>query len=204
MIRLPRVSNVTDVDALAAEPGVEVLVTTDPSVVAGADLAILPGSRSTVADLTWLREHGLADALTDRARRNAPVLGICGGYQMLADQIDDDGGVPRRPRSGPRAAARHRSPSGPQGARSSGRHAGPVTSSTRTRSTTASRHGPERRRAVPGRLPARSGLGHDVARHLRERRLPPRLAHHDRRRSASSAMATRSRWRPDTQTDGRP
>ncbi len=89
VIRLPRVSNVTDVDALAAEPGVEVLVTTDPSVVAGADLAILPGSRSTVTDLTWLREHGLAGAVTDRARRNAPVIGICGGYQMLSDQIDD-------------------------------------------------------------------------------------------------------------------
>ncbi len=89
VIRLPRVSNVTDVDALAAEPGVDVLVTTDPGVIAGADLVVLPGSRSTVSDLAWLRARGLADVLTDRAVRGAPVLGICGGYQMLAATIDD-------------------------------------------------------------------------------------------------------------------
>jgi adenosylcobyric acid synthase len=90
VIRLPRVSNVTDVDALAAEPGVDVLVTTDPGVVAGADLAVLPGSRSTVGDLAWLRERGLADVLIDRARRGAPTIGLCGGYQMLAEAIDDE------------------------------------------------------------------------------------------------------------------
>ncbi len=90
VVRLPRVSNVTDVDALAAEPGVEVLVTTNPDVVRGADLAIIPGSRSTLADLDWLRRTGIADAVTDRAARQAPVLGICGGYQMLADWIEDD------------------------------------------------------------------------------------------------------------------
>jgi adenosylcobyric acid synthase len=89
VIRLPRISNVTDVDALATEPGVDVLVTTDPDVAAGAHLAVLPGSRSTIDDLAWLRSRGLADALTDRARRNAPILGICGGYQMLAARIVD-------------------------------------------------------------------------------------------------------------------
>lgn len=89
VIRLPRVSNVTDVDAFAAEPGVDVLVTTDPGVVAGADLVVVPGSRSTVFDLDWLRAAGLDAVLADRARREAPVLGICGGYQMLAISIDD-------------------------------------------------------------------------------------------------------------------
>ena len=54
VVRLPRVSNVTDVDALAAEPGVQVQVTADPDVVAGADLVVLPGSRATVSDLAWL------------------------------------------------------------------------------------------------------------------------------------------------------
>jgi adenosylcobyric acid synthase len=89
VVRLPRVANVTDVDALAAEPGVDVYVTTSPSVVAGADLVVVPGSRSTVSDLAWLRSMGLAEALSERAQREAPILGICGGYQMFAGTIDD-------------------------------------------------------------------------------------------------------------------
>jgi adenosylcobyric acid synthase len=89
VVRLPRMSNVTDVEALAAEPGVEVLVTSDPQAIAGADLAVLPGTRSTVSDLDWLRRLGLGKVISDRAGRDAPVLGICGGYQMLAQQIDD-------------------------------------------------------------------------------------------------------------------
>ena len=90
VIRLPRVSNVTDVEALAAEPGLDVLVTTDPRVVADADLVVLPGTRTTVSDLGWLRDTGIADVMRDRATRERPVLGICGGYQMLASIIDDE------------------------------------------------------------------------------------------------------------------
>ncbi|HET9871989.1 MAG TPA: cobyric acid synthase [Propionibacteriaceae bacterium] len=90
VVRFPRVSNATDADALAAEPGVDVVVTTDPGVIAGADLVVLPGSRSTVADLDWLGRTGLASVLVDRARRRAPVLGICGGYQMLGVTIMDE------------------------------------------------------------------------------------------------------------------
>lgn len=93
VVRLPRVSNATDVDALAGEPGVDVVVTTDPQVVAEADLAILPGSRSTVSDLGWLRHRGLADAVAARAAQGRPVLGVCGGYQMLAETIGDEGGT---------------------------------------------------------------------------------------------------------------
>ncbi|GAB3308337.1 cobyric acid synthase [Epidermidibacterium keratini] len=89
VVRLPRVSNATDIDALAAEPGVAVTVTTDPHVIAGADLAVLPGSRATVSDLHWLRANGLAEVLQQRAARGRPVLGICGGNQMLAERIDD-------------------------------------------------------------------------------------------------------------------
>lgn len=88
-VRLPRTSNATDVDALACEPGVRVVWTTSPALVREADLVVLPGSRSTVADLAWLRAQGLADAVRDRARRARPVLGICGGYQMLARRIAD-------------------------------------------------------------------------------------------------------------------
>ena len=89
VVRLPRMSNGTDVEALAAEPGVDVQVTTDPRTVAAADLAVLPGSRATVSDLDWLRRTGLAEVIMDRVGRGAPVLGICGGYQMLARRIDD-------------------------------------------------------------------------------------------------------------------
>ena len=89
VVRLPRISNFTDADALAAEPGVLVRFTDSPAEVADADLAVLPGSRATVADLAWLRERGLAEAIAGRAGRGRPVLGICGGYQMLASQIDD-------------------------------------------------------------------------------------------------------------------
>ena len=57
--------------------------------VADADLVVLPGSRATVADLAWLRSRGLAESIAERARRRQPVLGICGGYQMLGELIDD-------------------------------------------------------------------------------------------------------------------
>ncbi|MGY1639564.1 cobyric acid synthase [Geodermatophilus sp. SYSU D00703] len=88
--RLPRLSNSTDVDALAAEPGVLVRYATTPQEVADADLVVLPGTRATVADLGWLRATGLADAVSRRAAEGRPVLGICGGHQMLARTITDD------------------------------------------------------------------------------------------------------------------
>jgi adenosylcobyric acid synthase len=88
-VRLPRTSNATDVDALAAEPGVVVRWTTSPALLAEADLVVLPGSRATVEDLAWLRAQGIADVLTERAASGRPVLGLCGGYQMLARTITD-------------------------------------------------------------------------------------------------------------------
>ncbi|WP_460744464.1 cobyric acid synthase [Mariniluteicoccus endophyticus] len=90
VVRFPRVSNATDVDALAAEPGVEVTVTADPTTCATADVLVLPGTRATVADLVWLRERGIADVVARRAAQGRPVLGICGGYQVLARELDDD------------------------------------------------------------------------------------------------------------------
>jgi adenosylcobyric acid synthase len=89
-VRLPRISNSTDVEALACEPGVDVRWVDDPSSVAAADLVVLPGSKATVSDLAWLRGRGIDEALTERARRNRPILGICGGYQMLGTSIVDD------------------------------------------------------------------------------------------------------------------
>jgi len=90
VVRLLRVSNATDVDALGGEPGVDVHLTADPRVVLDADLVVLPGTRATVSDLAWLEARGLADAVRRRAASGRPVLGICGGYQMLATTIDDE------------------------------------------------------------------------------------------------------------------
>ena len=90
VVRLPRMSNVTDVDPLAAEPGVIIDLATTPAQLDGADLVILPGTRATVSDLGWLRDNGLAAAVAARAARGEAVLGICGGYQMLARSIHDD------------------------------------------------------------------------------------------------------------------
>ncbi|WP_168581618.1 cobyric acid synthase [Gephyromycinifex aptenodytis] len=94
--RFPRLSNATDIDALAAEPGVEVVLTDDPAVIDRADLAFLPGSRATCSDLAWLRQRGIEPALAARAERGAPILGVCGGYQMLAEQIEDPEGIESR------------------------------------------------------------------------------------------------------------
>ncbi|WP_149359957.1 cobyric acid synthase [Lolliginicoccus suaedae] len=88
-IRLPRVSNATDVEALACEPGVVVRWVDDPGSVLAADLVVLPGSKATVDDLRWLRERGLDRALRARADAGGPLLGICGGYQMLGRTILD-------------------------------------------------------------------------------------------------------------------
>jgi adenosylcobyric acid synthase len=88
-IRLPRISNSTDVEALACEPGVLVRWVTDPADLADADVVVLPGSKATVSDLAWLRERGLADGVTAHAAMGKPVLGICGGFQMLCMRIDD-------------------------------------------------------------------------------------------------------------------
>ncbi len=90
VVRLPRISNFTDIDALGAEPGVLVRMASTQEELADADLVIVPGSRATVADLAFLRERGMSDVLAARALAGRPILGICGGFQMLADEITDD------------------------------------------------------------------------------------------------------------------
>ena len=93
VVRLPRISNATDAEALACEPGVAVRYVTEPSRLDGADLVVLPGSKATVSDLAWLRRSGLADGVVAHAKAGKPVLGICGGYQMLGRRIADPDGV---------------------------------------------------------------------------------------------------------------
>jgi adenosylcobyric acid synthase len=90
VVALPRMSNHTDVDALACEPGVVVRFARQPAELADADLIVLPGTRATVTDLAWLRERRIDEAIERHVARGMPVLGICGGYQMLGTVIDDD------------------------------------------------------------------------------------------------------------------
>lgn len=92
VVRFPRISNATDVDAMAAEAGVDVEVTTDPRVCERADVLVLPGSRATVDDLDWMVGRGIGEVVARRAERGRPVLGVCGGYQMLARTIADPHG----------------------------------------------------------------------------------------------------------------
>jgi adenosylcobyric acid synthase len=89
VIHFPRLSNYTDVDPLACEPGVLVRLAKQPGDIADADLVILPGTRATVHDLQWMRDRGLAEAVGRHAAQGRPVLGICGGYQMLGRRIAD-------------------------------------------------------------------------------------------------------------------
>lgn len=93
VLRFPRVSNFDDVAPLEHEPGVRLRFVESPTDVREADLVILPGSKSTASDLAWVKRHGFAEALHARARAGAPILGICGGCQMLGKTIDDPEGV---------------------------------------------------------------------------------------------------------------
>jgi adenosylcobyric acid synthase len=90
VVRLRRISNFTDLDALALEPGVSVRFTRSAGEIRRADLVVVPGTKTTVADLALLRELGLDRALAERAAAGSPILGVCGGYQMLGAAIEDE------------------------------------------------------------------------------------------------------------------
>lgn len=92
--RLPRIANFDDLDPLLAEPGVEViLVQPGEPLPADAALILLPGSKSTIADLKFLRAQGWEIDLLAHHRRGGRVLGVCGGFQMLGESIADPDGV---------------------------------------------------------------------------------------------------------------
>ncbi len=93
VVGLPRISNYDDVAALEHEADVSVRFARCSDELAGADLLILPGTKSTVADLAWLRASGMADALALHAAAGGRVLGICGGCQMLGQKILDPAAV---------------------------------------------------------------------------------------------------------------
>ena len=89
-VRFPRLSNFTDLDALAVEPGVSVRLVDHAAALGDPDLVILPGTKATVADLEWLRGRGLDRAVAAAITRGSVVVGICGGCQMMGRTIVDD------------------------------------------------------------------------------------------------------------------
>lgn len=91
-IRLPRISNFTDLSAFEQIEGVKVYYAESPAELERADMVVIPGSKNTIGDLRWLRRSGLEAAIKKYAGEGI-VFGICGGYQMLGNRISDPEGV---------------------------------------------------------------------------------------------------------------
>jgi adenosylcobyric acid synthase len=89
LVRLPQLSNYDDVLELEHEPGVTVRFVKEPAELRRSDLVIIPGSKSTLSDLSWLRRSGLSAQIARQAHAGGLVLGICGGCQMLGQWIED-------------------------------------------------------------------------------------------------------------------
>ncbi len=93
VLHLPHISNATDFDPLAHEAGVRLSYVSEPAHLGLPDAVFIPGSKSTAADLCHLRENGMAAQIVRLARLGVPVIGICGGFQMLGERIEDPLGV---------------------------------------------------------------------------------------------------------------
>ena len=93
VIAYPRLSNLDEFQPLRNTPGVRLSWARHPRDLAGVDWVILPGSKHTRADLAWLRDTGLDEAITAHARGGGALLGVCGGLQMLGAHIEDAAGV---------------------------------------------------------------------------------------------------------------
>ena len=92
VLRLPRISNFTDFTPLEHHPALGVRYVSKVGELGQPDLVVLPGTKNTMDDLLWLRQNGLETAVKHLAANGTPVLGICGGYQMLGRQLDDPTG----------------------------------------------------------------------------------------------------------------
>jgi adenosylcobyric acid synthase len=93
VIALPHMANFTDFDALALEPAVSLAYLEKPGEMAAADLVILPGTKQTLDDLQWLEHRGFAGELRRLSEIGMPIIGICGGFQMLGVSIEDPQGI---------------------------------------------------------------------------------------------------------------
>jgi adenosylcobyric acid synthase len=101
VIRLPRIANFDDFDPLAAHAAVRLRYVARADELGTPDLVILPGSKTTRADLDFVRERGLDARIRAHADRGGAVIGICGGYQMLGQRIDDPDGLDGPPGTSP-------------------------------------------------------------------------------------------------------
>jgi adenosylcobyric acid synthase len=91
--RLPRIANLDEFQPLAAEPDVNLRFVGSASELGSPDLIIVPGTKSTIDDLAWLSQVGLASRIRERHADGTPVLGICGGFQLLGTRIVDESGA---------------------------------------------------------------------------------------------------------------
>jgi adenosylcobyric acid synthase len=89
VIHFPRISNSTDFEPLQQEGGVRLRYVSARWELGNPDLIILPGTKNTIADLAYLKESGLAESIIKLSKKGMPVIGICGGYQMLGKKIED-------------------------------------------------------------------------------------------------------------------
>ncbi len=89
VIRLPHISNFDDFDPFDQEDAVSLRYVSDPDGLEGADLIILPGTKTTIDDLLYITERGLTARIKEAAASGTPVFGICGGYQMLGTKLKD-------------------------------------------------------------------------------------------------------------------
>ncbi len=96
VVRLPRISNFTDLGPFERYGNVSVRYVTSPRELGAPDMVVLPGTKSTMEDLRWLRQNGLEAAVKQAASRGTPVVGICGGYQMLGRSVSDPEGAEAR------------------------------------------------------------------------------------------------------------
>ena len=99
VIALPHMANFTDFDALALEPSISLAFLEAPEEMAAADLLILPGTKQTLDDLRWLERRGFAQELRRLTETGVPIVGICGGFQMLGVSIEDPQGIENQERA---------------------------------------------------------------------------------------------------------
>lgn len=93
VIRLPRMSNFTDFHVFSGIPHLSLRYVNRADQLGQPDLLILPGTKNTISDLLWLRQSGIEAAILKMAARDIPVIGICGGYQMMGIDLTDGEGI---------------------------------------------------------------------------------------------------------------